>query len=383
VSLGEAPVAALFCATFLKPEMLHIYRHVQGLRNFRPLVLAQKTEGEWPVERLEVVPRSPWRFVARGLEKYAGGKPWQITSGEADHLLRAMGAAAVSHVFFGNVAVHLLPWLRRCQAPVIVSFHGSDVTGAIATPAYRTALEEVFALAAFVPCRSAQLAAEVERLGGPPEKLRLMRTILPEIEFRPRHPPSDGAWRIVQAARLVPKKGIATALRAFAIFAATYPLATFAIAGAGPMEEELRALARELDIDARVEFVGFLSQDALAGLFAISHIFLHPSETVGGDVEGVPNAMLEAMAGGLPVVATRHGGIPEVVTDGQDGLLCGERNVPEIAAALRRLAAEPDFYRSLAARAAQSVREQFSPERQVAAVEEIYRQAIERPRFPK
>ena len=67
-----------------------------------------------------------------------------------------------------------------------------------------------------------------------------------------------------------------------------------------------------------MKFAGFLSQPNLRALFAASHIFLHPSETAGeGDQEGVPNSMLEAMASGLPVIATRHGGIPEAVEDGR------------------------------------------------------------------
>jgi len=114
----------------------------------------------------------------------------------------------------------------------------------------------------------------------------------------------------------------------------------------------------------------------LQGLFSVSHVFLHPSETADGDVEGVPNAMLEAMAVGLPVVTTRHGGIPEVITDGQNGLLCQEANVQETADALLRLAGDSDLYRNLSKRASISVREQFSADRQIAAIEDIYRNAI-------
>lgn len=374
---GNGATAALFCATFLKPEMLHVHRHVAGLKTFRPVVLAQKREGDWTVDRLEIIRRSPLRFLARARENWTG-RPWQISSEEVERMREALAAhrAEILHVFFGNSAVHLLPLLRRCPVPVVVSFHGSDVAGSMASPAYQDAIKEMFHLAAVVPCRSDRLMERVAALGCPPEKLRLMRTILPECPFVHRTPPSDDAWRIVQAARLVPKKGLATALRAFAVFAARFPWSTFSIAGEGPMEEELRRLVRELDLEDRVQFTGFLSQDALQGLFSVSHIFLHPSETVNGDAEGVPNAMLEAMAGGLPVVTTRHGGIPEVIEDGHNGLLCPEADVPAVTAALFRLAENSDLYRSLSKNAATSVRDQFSAENQVAAIEEIYRKAI-------
>ena len=360
--------------------MLHISRHVSGLKTFRPVVLTQKREGDWPTETLHTIPRSFWRFLARGREK-STGQPWQISSGEVSQILRLVEGeqCSILHIFFGNVAVHLLPLLRKCPVPVVVSFHGSDVAGSMASAEYRPALEELFQRTTLVPCRSEQMVGQVAQLGCPREKLRLMRTILPEISFvkRKRTSPADGAWRIVQAARLVPKKGLATALRAFAVFAGKYPFSTFTIAGEGPMEEELRKLVRELRLDSRVEFSGFLPQESLQGLFATSHIFLHPSETAGGDVEGVPNAMLEAMASGLPVVATRHGGIPEVIQDGKNGLLSPEKDVEDIAASMKRLASDPALYAALGEAASTSVREQFSAERQISAIESLYTEAIE------
>jgi glycosyltransferase involved in cell wall biosynthesis len=258
----------------------------------------------------------------------------------------------------------------------VVSFHGSDVAGSMASSAYTEALREMFQLAAVVPCRSEQLAGAVGRLGCPADKLRLMRTVLPDIPFVLRQPPTDGAWKIVQAARLVPKKGVTTALRAFTKFAEKFPAATFTIAGEGPLEAVLRKLATELDVSDRVRFTGFLTQEDLQHLFRESHIFFHPSETAGGDVEGVPNALLEAMAGGLPVVATHHGGIPEVVRNGETGLLSAERDPVALAESLVRLAGSPALFQKLSELASASVKENFSAGRQIAAVEDIYREAI-------
>ncbi len=371
------PSVALFCATFLKPEMLHIHRHVVGLRSFRPVVIAQKREGDWPVDSIEIIKRSPGRWLARASEGRSG-HPWQISNAEVDRILRVIERenCALLHVFFGNVAVHMLPLLRRCPVPAVISFHGSDVAGSMASAGYSEAVAELFGLATVVPCRSNQLVSRVVRLGCPEAKTCLMRTMLPDLPFTRRDPPVDEAWQIVQAARLVPKKGFATALHAFAAFGRQYPKATFVIAGDGPMEAELRKLTNELGINGRVRFAGFVSQDALQNLFSGSHIFLHPSETAAGDVEGVPNAMLEAMACGLPVVATRHGGIPEAIEHGRNGLLCAERDADGVAAALLRLANDAVLYRTLTQQASASVHEQFAKERQVAAIEEVYGDAI-------
>ncbi len=356
--------------------MLHIHRLISGLRDFAPVVITQKREGNWAAEHLEVVPRSFLRFVGRGMERRTGA-PWQITGGEAAKMQAILQRteASLLHVFFGNVAIHLLPLMERAGVPVVVSFHGSDVTGAIATPACAEVRQKLFAQASLVLCRSEQLAGRVADLGCDPAKLRIMRTVLPPVECFLRKPPANGEWHIVQASRLVPKKGLPTALRAFAVFLKTHPRAKFTIAGEGPMEGELKALTASLGISGSVDFRGFLPQEPLFRLYAESHIFLHPSETVKGDVEGIPNSLLEAMASGLPAVATEHGGIPEVLRDGDTGLLCREGDSAGIAAALLRLAEDPVLRERISLAGAAFVTEEFSATKQIANVEALYREA--------
>jgi colanic acid/amylovoran biosynthesis glycosyltransferase len=373
---GSAPVVAFFCATYLKPEMHHIHRQILAVDGWQPLVLAQKVEHRevFPIENLEVVPRSPWRFAARAIEKNLTHAPWQISRGEAARMrsvLREKGAK-VLHVFFGNVAVHLLPLLGSVELPVVVSFHGADVTGAIASPGYRIARERMFARAARVACRSEALIEPVHRLGCPREKLCVVRTALPELEFREGILPADGAFRLVQACRLVPKKGLATSLEAFAKLAPRYPRMTFVIAGAGPLEAELRGRADMLGVAGRVQFIGFLDQASLGDLLASAHVFLHPSETAGGDTEGIPNGLLEAMATGLPVVATRHGGIPEAIEDGVSGLLCAERDADGVAAAVERLISDPALHARIAREGAAAVRGKFSRAAVGATLRDLY-----------
>lgn len=356
--------------------MHHVHRQIHVSDAWRPLVLAQKVENiaTFPTPALEVVPRSGLRFFSRARERHLGGGPWQISRGEATRLnekLRAHGACAL-HVFFGNVAVHLRPWLERLEVPLVVSFHGADVTGPIASDASRRAREVVFARAHRVVCRSAALAESVAALGCPTGKLEVVRTALPELPVRTREREGDKSFHVVQACRLIPKKGLSTSLRAIAQLRPRFPGLRFTIAGSGPLEPRLRSEAAELGIADQVTFAGFLSQADLRGLFDSAHAFLHPSETVDGDVEGVPNALLEAMASGLPVVATRHGGIAEAVIDGETGLLVGEGDAEAVAGALGRLMTDAPFAARLAVAGADSVRRQFSRAAVAAQLERIY-----------
>jgi colanic acid/amylovoran biosynthesis glycosyltransferase len=136
-------------------------------------------------------------------------------------------------------------------------------------------------------------------------------------------------------------------------------------------------LAGGLGIARDVHFVGFLSQPKLHELYANAHLFLHPSEiSPNQDQEGVPNSVLEAMATGLPVVATRHGGIPEAVDHGRTGFLVAEEDHVALANAMQLIASSPVLLQEMGARAHVIVKERFEQETQIDHLESFYEEAI-------
>ncbi len=385
MSASSLPVVASYCATFLKPEMLHIYRQITALKRFRPIVITQKREHtkEFPFAPVYIVGK-PWmHFARRFWFRTVRDAPWQISHHEVNRLRQVLTAndAQILHVYFGHIAVHLLPLILHWRHPTVVSFHGADVLVELDKPHYRAATREMLAAARLVLVRSESLARGLRELGCPNEKLRLHRTGIPlhEIPFRRRVWPSDGRWKFLQAGRLIEKKGLATSLRAFATFQRQNPAATFTIAGEGPMRAQLEALARELGIAGQVRFAGFLSQPALREEFYRAHIFLHPSELgPDGNQEGIPNSMLEAMASGLPVFATNHSGIPEAIRNGTNGVLVNERDDDALGKALLQWTKNLDALARLAEEGARSVAEKFEQRAQVRALEEIYFEALAR-----
>jgi colanic acid/amylovoran biosynthesis glycosyltransferase len=227
--------------------------------------------------------------------------------------------------------------------------------------------------------RSQSLLDRLIELGCPPENVRLNRTGIPMDKFPVvrREPPADGAWHLVQACRLIEKKGLPVTLEAFAGFAARYPKARLTLAGDGPLEARLRARAVEMGIADRVEFRGFLGESDLCRLYHEAHLFVHPSQmTADQNQEGIPNAMLEAMATGLPVLATLHGGIPEAVENGITGLLVPERDADGLRDHLLALAAEPARWQALGEAAARSVRAEFEASAAIRRLEAVYDEAI-------
>jgi len=172
---------------------------------------------------------------------------------------------------------------------------------------------------------------------------------------------------------LIEKKGLPVTLRAFSTFLKQHPNATLTIAGEGPLLLELQKFARELGVTDRVSFTGFVSQEQLREIYYRSHIFLHPSQTGrDGNQEGIPNSMLEAMATGLPVFATEHGGIPEAIENGVSGVLIPERDDSALAQALLDASRDSDLLSRIARSGAEAVRKNFDLSAQAQRLEEIY-----------
>jgi colanic acid/amylovoran biosynthesis glycosyltransferase len=382
-TLTARPVVACYCATFLKPEMLHIYRQITSLKRVEPFVIAQKREEaeRYPFERIAIVGKPPLHFARRFWFRQVRDAPWEISAGEVRNLIAVLeqSDAQLLHIYFGHIAVHLLPLIRAWAKPVVVSFHGADVMVDLDKPAYRTATQQMFEAVRMVLVRSESLGQALIDFGCSPAKVRLQRTGIPvdEIPFRARDWPEKGAWKFLQACRLIEKKGLRVSLRAFAKFAERHPESRFTIAGDGPLRTELGQLAADLGVADKVFFPGFISQTQLRELFYQSHIFLHPSEVGGdGNQEGVPNSMLEAMASGLPVFATEHGGIPEAIENERSGILVKERDDAALTQALLKWTTNPEGLSAIARMGAEVVRERFERTGQTRRLEDYYFEAM-------
>lgn len=150
-----------------------------------------------------------------------------------------------------------------------------------------------------------------------------------------------GTANLVTVARLVEKKGIEYAIRAVARVAATTRV-DYTIVGDGPERSRLEASIRELGLTDRVRILGWQSPAEVRSLLCRADAAVLPSVTArDGDEEGLPVALMEAMASRLPVVSTRHSGIPELVRDGVEGFLVPERDVGALADRFVRLADRP------------------------------------------
>ncbi|WP_407691110.1 glycosyltransferase [Rubrobacter marinus] len=170
-------------------------------------------------------------------------------------------------------------------------------------------------------------------------------------------------------ARLQPEKGVASFLKAAASVAEELPAARFVVVGDGPMREELHALAGRLGVRDRVLFLGFRPDaQALLGLLDVVAV---PSVS-----EGTPLVVLEAMAAGVPVVASSVGGIPDQIRPGSEGILVPPGDPRALGDGLLEVLRDPELARRMGEAGRLRASTEFGHEKMVRRVEAIYRDAL-------
>lgn len=344
--------SALFVGTWLPYSETFVLDQLEHQRRFSAHVFARRrrarTQAAYPhVTTLSYREAVRWYF--------------QGDSPTFEERLDALRPELV-HAHFGVNGALAAPLAERRGVPLVVSFHGHDVGGLLPRNRYapryfryvRTA-RRMFEVASLAVCASADLADTlVTRCGAPAEKV-WVHHLGTDVTQAPSAEPEAG-FEIVMVGRLVEKKGMRYGIEAFARLSRRFSEARLTIIGKGPLNRALRRLADSEGVADKVEFRGPLSSAEVRASLSRAHVLLAPSvETSGLDRESGILVIKEAGAAARPTVATHHGGIPEIVKDGESGLLVPERDSAALAEALSVLALEGSFRRSLGRRARQRV----------------------------
>jgi colanic acid/amylovoran biosynthesis glycosyltransferase len=270
--------------------------------------------------------------------------------------------AIVCHFGTNGEKARLFRAQGRFDGPLAVIFHAADLTVWLREkpPGFYTKLFEEAELLLPISRHWQELLAE---LGAPPNKLsvRHMGVDTAALVYQERRIEQQDPLRIMSVARLVEKKGIEYALEALALARPRFgrPF-EYHIVGDGPLRQSLEAKSQALGLSAEVRFVGSLENNRVKQLMSSMHALLAPSVTAeNGDKEGIPVALMEAMALGLSVFSTQHSGIPELVRHGETGYCTPERDASALATALVAWANAPETWPAVTARARQLVESEF------------------------
>ncbi|HLJ30900.1 MAG TPA: glycosyltransferase [Candidatus Babeliales bacterium] len=213
------------------------------------------------------------------------------------------------------------------------------------------------------------------RLGCGAQKIEVYHSAIDcaKFFFTPRNKPEEGTINIVSVCRLVKKKGVDDAIKAFAEVSQKYPQLRYSIVGDGQERTYLELLVYQYGLQDKITFHGWKSQDEIVSILHNSHIFLLPSRRADdGNEEGIPNALKEAMAMGLIAIGTWHAGTPELIEHGTSGFLVPEKNIFQLSSIIEHILEHPEVWQEIGLAGRKKVEKEFETKRSVKQLEKLF-----------
>lgn len=295
-------------------------------------------------------------------------KTWRVLTGAS---LARETTAAYLKVFrerkveavlaeYGETGVQVMYAAEQAGIPLIVHFHGYDASVKSVLEEHRETYPRMFSKAAALVAVSLAMKRKLIELGAPPQKVYHNAYGVDCHRFGGADP-SAAPPLFVAVGRFTEKKAPQITISAFAKVLGVCPDASLRMVGEGPLLEECRALAKNLGIVHAIDFMGgqqhsVVQREMQGARCFVQHSVVAPS----GDCEGTPVSILEAGATGLPVVSTRHGGIPDVVIEGQTGFLVDEGDSSGMANRMMQLAEQPGLAGVMGSAARKHITDNFS-----------------------
>jgi colanic acid/amylovoran biosynthesis glycosyltransferase len=350
--------------SFIRPHLERLPAHTVAIHGYLPAV------GSHPVLSTGVVPR-----IVRRISRVVRRRPWdeEIVRGYLDAFMDRPAAVLAE---FGPTAVRLVEPCRRAGLPLIAHFHGYDTSVRAVIDEHRDGYRRVFDEAAAIIAVSRAMRTALIDMGAPPQKVHHCPYGVDCSVFTPgavaQSPPTA-----VAVGRFVDKKAPHLTILAFAEVYRRNPAARLRMIGDGGLLGSCVDLVSALRLDEAVTFLGHQPHHVIAAEMRAARCFVqHSVQAWNGDSEGTPNTILEAGASGLPVVSTRHAGIPDVVIERLTGWLVNERDVGGMADAIDRLLGDAALAQRMGRAARRHIEESYAIERRLAHLWSIIEGAI-------
>lgn len=334
------PKVAIY-TDYLPLSMTFIYRQLLGVQDeFSPIILAPT------LTNLDIFPFSPIFYEPKTQNLFPKiiRKLYAILSNEAITLsfnqantwqkLLSTIQPRLIHAHFGPSGLQMLPLARSLEIPLLVTFHGYDVSALIRKKPYRNQLQEMFAYSYNIAI-SNTMKEQLLNLGANPEKtyMHYIGVPLELFTFQKRDTLSkkiknNETISFLQISNFVEKKGHRYTIDAFSNIIQHYPNCKLVLAGDGLLRPKIETLVKAKKIQDKVLFLGRVTTKEVIPLMHHADIFLHHSVTASdGSQEGIPTVLMEAMGTGLPVFSTYHAGISELIEDEKTGYLSPEKDI--------------------------------------------------------
>lgn len=283
-------------------------------------------------------------IVDRAMGRLRGGMPELIRRRLGQRLRREAPDVVLAE--YGTMAAEIVAPCKAANVPLVAHFHGFDAHRTDYLARYDQ-YRDLFAYASALIVVSRAMEAQLIAIGAPREKVIYNCYGIDVDRFVPGRP-DQAPPHFVAVGRFADKKAPQLTIRAFHKVASVHPEARLTMVGQGKLWAQCERMVRELGLEQHVDLCGVKRPEEIIALLHASRAFVqHSVVTETNDHEGTPLAVLEAMASGVPVVATRHAGIGDVVEHGVRGLLCAEHDIDAMAENMIRLVRDPARARTL------------------------------------
>lgn len=355
-------------------------RHLERERPFDKVSVLRKTA--WPKALLTSLTRD---LFARLRMRLGDRKVVPISATESlylDDLRRVVERVQPDyiHAEFGRMGV-LGSHVCSPKRPLVVFMHGYDITALPRSKAWQRRYTQLWRDDITILTPSEFMRQKVIELGASPNRVVVQQNGIDLDKWSATDPSARYAGRVgfLFVGRLIDKKGPRQLVEAFARLRERAPEidAELTLCGGGSLEDELRRDVARLQLEGRVHLRGSVPSDEVRRAMTQSHIMVqHSVETAAGDMEGLPVSLTEAAACGLPIVATRHSGIPEIVVDGVNGFLVEEHDVEAMAQRMLELARTPERWSPMGNAGRALVTEKFGHDEALARYERLVAERV-------
>jgi len=359
----KKPAIVYLMPNFIREHESYIFNEINNIEKYQKIVLC-KALG------------NPEKILNSDIQAFV--IPWRRGLNFDQEALKVLDSEKIKliHCEFGFDANMGLILSEKFNVPLIVSFKGYDAYGLPKKEA--SYYNELFNSNVTILVPSEHMEKHLIELGCPPKKILFHTFGSDTSKFKFVERKVDDKIRFLFVGRLIGLKGLEYALHAFKKLKNKYSNVEFRIIGDGELKETLINLRNDLGLKNHIKFIfDFVSHERVFQEMSKAHIFLHPSVVdYQNRTEGVPNSVIEAMATGMPVISTYHGGIPELIEDGKNGFLVKEQDVNGIYEKMEYLVENQQIWKKIGLNARKKVLEKHDLRKQERKLEKIYNKII-------
>ena len=283
------------------------------------------------------------------------------------------------HSHIGPMGCYNLNLKKNLGLPMVTTFYGIDLSF-FARAGWVKRYAPLFDAGECFFVEGSHMKTCLAELGCPHDKIKIIHIGADTTEFayKPRTIGEGRKIILLFCGRLIEKKGLEYALRALALVRNRYANIEFRIIGDGPLQSDIVKLIQDLNLDDVVKLLGYVPYAETKREMNKAHILVQPSVTAAnGETEGgAPTVLIEAQACGMPILASLHADIPEVVLDGDSGLLSEERNFKQLAEHMAFLFDHPEKWPEMGRVGRRHVEENYNIKVEAKKIERIYTDLI-------